>query len=314
MGTFLLFFSSASALFYFTFYFFDAAGERRAGRAHTHTGAMLRLARIVTRMTVLARAWGGGTRGMSAAAAASTGRGPTLRMDADKNIIIQAVPKPTASVVLLHGLGDSGHGWADGTAFILDKVPYVRFVLPTAPVQPVTLNMGMRMNSWYDIEGLDERSNEKCKGIDESKEIVEGLIAREVKDMGSASRVVLAGFSQGGALSLYTGLQQAEPLAGIVCMSGYLPRPSSVSVTSPQTPVRFFHGENDPMVDLSLAQRSFEMVKNAGVADIDIRTYNGLEHSASPEELYDVAKFIESVMPDVENSADQDGPSLKASL
>lgn len=124
------------------------------------------------------------------------------------------------------------------------KLPYTKFILPTAEVQPVTLNGGMRMNSWYDIVGLDERANEACHGIEASQKRLLDLLQAEHEATGLPySRMVLAGFSQGGALSLYTGLQLAQPLAGIVVLSGYLPAAAKVSITAglERTPV--WHGQ-----------------------------------------------------------------------
>jgi lysophospholipase-2 len=106
------------------------------------------------------------------------------------------------------------------------EMPYVKFILPTAPTQPVTMNMGMAMPSWYDIKGLDERSNEECDGIAQSSDRIRSILRREHEDRGLPySRMALAGFSQGGSLSLFTGLQMVDAqqkLAGILVLSGYL--------------------------------------------------------------------------------------------
>ena len=111
-------------------------------------------------------------------------------------------------MVLCHGLGDSAEGFADVAEQLGAALPHVKFVLPTAPTQPVTMNMGMPMPSWYDITGLDERSNEQCAGIDVSAGRIRGILRAEHAENGLPySRMLLAGFSQGGALSLFVGMQ-----------------------------------------------------------------------------------------------------------
>ena len=165
-----------------------------------------------------------------------------------------------ATVVLLHGLGDSGDGWRGGGDALVSLLPAgVEVVLPTAPVRPVTLNMGMRMNAWYDLKDLSEsRDHESCEGIDDSAAMVGDLltwaarprrslppgesiddVSATADDANSSScrstvdetrlPIVLAGFSQGGALSLYKGLRVPELLKGIIVMSGYLPLAHSFS-------------------------------------------------------------------------------------
>ena len=129
-------------------------------------------------------------------------------------------------------------------------MPYLKFILPTAPTQPVTMNMGMPMPSWYDITGLDERSNENCAGIETSQNTVKEILTKEHESNGlSYNRMVLAGFSQGGALSLFTGMQlsAAQKLGGIVVMSGYLPAAKQFQITQglEDTPIMHCHGESD---------------------------------------------------------------------
>lgn len=183
----------------------------------------------------------------------------------------------TATVIFSHGLGDTAQGfldvgevrlyWANKACvlyfdtklftfgqsvylipsclslhqMLVSKLPYCKVILPTAPTQPVTMNRGMAMPSWYDITGLDHRANEKCDGIEESRQILVTLLQDEHARGIPYSRMVLGGFSQGGALSLYTGLQFPEPLAGIVVLSGYLPAHGKFQLTQPEVPV--FHGQ-----------------------------------------------------------------------
>ena len=142
-------------------------------------------------------------------------------------------------------------------------MPHVKFILPTAPTQPVTMNMGMPMPSWYDITGLDERSNENCKGIQESQKRLQSILEQEHQTTGLPyNRMVLAGFSQGGALSLFTGLQlpKDQKLAGIVVMSGYLAGAKQFQLTDglQDIPILHCHGTLDPMVRFPMA----ELTKN----------------------------------------------------
>ena len=132
-------------------------------------------------------------------------------------------------------------------------MPHVKFILPTAPTQPVTMNMGMPMPSWYDITGLDERSNENCAGIAQSQSTIRDILSTEHSATGLPyHRMVLAGFSQGGALSLFTGMQleKEKKLAGIVVMSGYLPAAAQFDITEglEDTPILHCHGEADVSV------------------------------------------------------------------
>jgi lysophospholipase II len=127
------------------------------------------------------------------------------------------------------------------------RFPYLKIVLPTAPTQRVTMNMGMAMPSWYDITGLDERSNENCAGIHDSRKTIEAILeAEHTGNQLAYSRMVLMGFSQGGALSLFTGYQLSQKLAGIVALSAYLPAASQFTIIHPDTPVLHCHGTADP--------------------------------------------------------------------
>jgi lysophospholipase-2 len=176
---------------------------------------------------------------------------------------------PSAVVILTHGLGDSARGWAQAALQLCSELPWTRWVLPSAPNMPVTLNGRMPMPAWYDIVGLSDRAAERCEGIEQSHEVLLRLATTELESQqlqghaagsGDSARLVLAGFSQGGAMSLYTALRWPDahlPLpAGVLCMSGYLPLPDAheaqlAAVGSGrvlQTPMLLCHGDADPMV------------------------------------------------------------------
>jgi lysophospholipase-2 len=206
-------------------------------------------------------------------------------------------------VVICHGLGDSAEGFADVAEHLASQMPHLKFILPTAPTQPVTMNMGMPMPSWYDITGLDERSNENCKGIAESRETVTSILQKEHEATNLPyNRMVVAGFSQGGALSLFTGMQMkdtTQKLAGVVVMSGYLPAASQFKITEglEDTPILHCHGESDPMVVVGMATKSQEMVTSKGAKSYELKTYPGLVHSVSMDEIAYVQQFLERVVP-----------------
>jgi lysophospholipase-2 len=209
----------------------------------------------------------------------------------------------SALVIVLHGLGDSADGFADVAQMWHKQMPYAKFVLPTAPNQPVTLNGGMAMNSWYDIEGLDERTNEKCAGIESSSQIVRRIMAEEATAHNLPySRMVVSGFSQGGALSLFVGLQQPSletKLAGVLVMSGYLAGAGQFTLTDAGrgTKTMHCHGTSDPMVRFSMAQKTETLIKEKGHEDYTLKPYNGMVHTVLPEEIKDALAFLQGVLP-----------------
>jgi lysophospholipase II len=175
----------------------------------------------------------------------------------------------------------------------------VKFILPTAPSNPVTMNMGMAMPSWYDITGLDERSNENCNGLERSVTTITNILENEKMTTGLPySRMVLAGFSQGGALSLFTGFQLSDTIAGIVCMSGYLPASKKFRITpgNEHIPVLHCHGTQDMIVAYPLAQKSKMKVQDVGCTNYTIRSYP-VAHTVDTKELADVLQFLKERLP-----------------
>lgn len=198
--------------------------------------------------------------------------------------VIEIEPESTArsSVIWLHGLG------ADGNDFeplvrqwgLVDEMN-TRFVLPHAPVQPVTLNGGMRMRAWYDLYDLGINSIEDTDGIEQARQTLLGLMAREQQRGIASEHIILAGFSQGGALALHTALRWNEPLAGVLVLSGYLPVSERLAAEKRSNPdslvLRMDHGEQDPVVPYSAAQRSREYLQAEGF-NVDFHSY-AMEHS-----------------------------------
>ncbi|KAJ1927906.1 hypothetical protein EC988_010201, partial [Linderina pennispora] len=140
------------------------------------------------------------------------------------SVVLKARAQHTASVIFLHGLGDSGHGWAPVAQILSRTLPHVKFILPNAPESPVTLNFGMSMPSWYDIRSLERVTKDEDEaGMRESMIKVNKIISDEVAAGISPERIVLGGFSQGGAMTLFTGLQSELKLGGLIVLSAYLP-------------------------------------------------------------------------------------------
>ena len=178
-------------------------------------------------------------------------------------------------------------------------MPHVKFVLPTAPSNPVTMNMGMSMPSWYDITGLDERSNENCNGLESSVSTITNILDNEHSNNGlSYQRMLLAGFSQGGALSLFTAFQLPNTIAGVVCMSGYLPAAKKFRIHpgNENIPVLHCHGTQDPLVAYPLAQKSKTKVQEMGCTNYTIQSYP-IAHTVDTKEISDVLKFLKERLP-----------------
>lgn len=208
----------------------------------------------------------------------------------------------SGTIIICHGLGDTAEGFVDVAEQFASALPHIKFILPTAPTQKVTMNMGMAMPSWYDIVGLDKRSNEYCAGIEESRAKIMQLLEEEHTTLGVPyNRMALAGFSQGGALSLYTGMQLKDnnKLAGVVLMSGYLPHESGFNIAPglEDTPIFHGHGQLDPLVRLEAATESQTVVQTKGATKYQLKTYSGLAHSVNPQELQDVLSFFKEILP-----------------
>ena len=212
---------------------------------------------------------------------------------------IETAPQPTASVIVLHGLG------ADGRDFVpicdeldLAAAGPVRFVFPHAPVRPVTINGGMQMRAWYDIVGTDLVRREDEAGLRESRLEVAALIAREVARGVAPARIVLMGFSQGCAMALLTGLRQPERLAGIVALSGYLPLAASTaaerSAANAATPIFLAHGLYDGVVPLARATATRDALLALG-QPVEWHTYP-MQHAVAPEEIADLNRFLLRVL------------------
>jgi phospholipase/carboxylesterase len=206
---------------------------------------------------------------------------------------------PTAAVIWLHGLGDDGHGWSEVVpALRLPPTLAVRFLFPHAPAMPVTINNGFVMPAWYDIRDADLEQRADLPGVRASAARLEALVEREVARGIAPERIVLAGFSQGGAVALHTALRHPARLAGIVALSTYLISPATlVADAAPAnraTPILMAHGTFDPVVRLAWAEHSRAALTAAGYA-VEWHAYP-MEHAAVPEEIAAVGAFLARVL------------------
>ena len=204
---------------------------------------------------------------------------------------------PTTSVIWLHGLGADGHDFeAIVPELDLPAVP-IRFVFPHAPMQPVTVNAGMVMRAWYDVSDVAIRREDEA-GVRASQARLEALIAREKERGTSASRLLLAGFSQGGAIALHTGLRHRERLAGIMALSCYLPVADKLAAeahaANRDVPVFMAHGTMDPVVAISRALQSRDLLGREGYT-VDWHEYP-MPHSVCAEEIRDISTWLRRVL------------------
>jgi phospholipase/carboxylesterase len=220
-------------------------------------------------------------------------------MMALETIEIETGPNPTATVLLMHGLG------ADGNDFVpivgemdFSAIGNVRFVFPNAPIMPVTINGGYKMPAWYDIIATDLGRQEDEAGLRKSRLSIEELLAKEKARGIPANRIVIAGFSQGCAMALMVGLRHEEKLAGIVGMSGYLPIAATTAAERTQanaaTPIFLAHGRHDDVVPMPRATASKQALDALGYA-VEWKDYP-MPHSVCAEEIQDLNKWLAKVL------------------
>jgi phospholipase/carboxylesterase len=216
-----------------------------------------------------------------------------------ETIQIETAPNPTVAVIWLHGLG------ADGNDFVpivheidLTGCPAIRFVFPHAPTMPVTINGGYVMRAWYDILGTDIAKREDEAGLRKSQEAVERLIAQEKARGIPADRIILAGFSQGCAMTLQTGLRHPEKLAGLLCLSGYVPLHTLIEAerhaANHDTPIFLAHGRGDPVIPIDRAERSRDILQSLG-HQVEWHEYM-MPHSVCAEEIDDIGAWLKRVL------------------
>ncbi len=207
-------------------------------------------------------------------------------------------PNPMATVIWMHGLGADGHDFEPAVPqLVRARSRAMRFVFPHAPVRPVTLNGGLPMRAWYDIIELNRRAGEDEAGVRSSNAALRALIARENERGVPSGQIVLAGFSQGGVMALYSGTRMPERLAGMVGLSCYLPIVAAFEAerhsANQGTPIFMAHGSLDPVIEPQLGESSRALLTAAGYA-VEWHSYP-MGHSVCAEELAAVAAFLERV-------------------
>ncbi len=208
-------------------------------------------------------------------------------------------PNPTAAVIWLHGLGADGNDFAALVPELdLTGCAPIRFIFPHAPSMPVTINGGYRMPAWYDILGTETQRREDEAGIRHSALAVNALVQREIERGIAAEHIVLAGFSQGCAMVLHTGLRHPARLAGIMALSGYLPLADSLaaehSASNRDIPIFMAHGNADPMIVIARAEASRDLLLRLGYP-VQWHSYP-MQHSLHPSEIQDIGHFLRSVV------------------
>jgi phospholipase/carboxylesterase len=216
-----------------------------------------------------------------------------------ETIQVDTGPNPTVSVIWLHGLGASGDDFVPIVRELdLSGLPAIRFVFPHAPTMPVTVNNGYVMRAWYDIVGADLSRREDEKGLRASQAMVEQLIAQEKARGVPAERIVLAGFSQGCAMTIQTGLRHPEKLAGLLCLSGYVPLHTTIAAerhpANQDTPIFLAHGRGDQVIPIIRAEQSRDLLKSLGY-DVEWHEYP-MPHSVCQEEVEDIGAWFRRVL------------------
>jgi phospholipase/carboxylesterase len=206
---------------------------------------------------------------------------------------------PDAAVLFLHGLGDSGHGWSDVVpALGVPSSLAVRFLFPHAPEIPVSINRGYVMPAWYDLFDADFNARADLEGVRVSQQHVEALVAREVSRGVAPERIVLGGFSQGGAIALYAGLRHAQRLGGIAALSTYLIAAdrlaSEAAPANRATPIFMAHGSEDEVVRYAWGEASCRTLREQGWP-VEWHSYR-MPHSAVLEEIAALGRFIARVL------------------
>jgi phospholipase/carboxylesterase len=217
-----------------------------------------------------------------------------------ETVEVETGQNPTATVIWLHGLGADGHDFEPIVPELVRRGERpLRFVFPHALVRPVTINGGYQMRAWYDIIGIDRHSEQDEVGIRGSDAAIRALIKRENERGVPTSSIVLAGFSQGGAMSIFTGTRLTEKLAGIMALSCYMLMASSFdaerSEANQGTPIFMAHGTQDPVVPVQLGDETRRKLEAAGYA-VEWRTYP-MPHSVSPDEIQRIAAWLRETLP-----------------
>ncbi len=212
-----------------------------------------------------------------------------------ERLTIEPKIEAKACVIWLHGLGDSGAGFAPVVPLLhIPESLAVRFIFPHAPSLAVTINQGFVMPAWYDIKGMDIDNRADMDGVLNSEKAIAALIDEQIEQGIPSDKIILAGFSQGGVMSLFTGLRYPNPLAGIMALSCYLPTgdklPTGLSDANKHTPLLQQHGEQDEVVAYEAGFTAYELIKASGYAT-QWQSYV-MGHSVLPEQLKEIGEWL----------------------
>lgn len=216
-------------------------------------------------------------------------------------VVEPAIKMANSSIIWLHGLGAQG---SDFMAIIdqlgLPAKHKIRFLFPNAPIRPITVNNQMLMRAWYDIYSLDITAKEDINGLKQSEQLINNLIQQELNSGILSTNIMLAGFSQGGALSLYTGLRYAHPLAGVIALSCYLPlahdaHNAVLTAANSKIPIFMAHGLFDPVVPYSVGRNSYEYLTKL-TYNVQWESYP-MQHTLCLQEISEIGHFIKKVLP-----------------
>ncbi len=214
-----------------------------------------------------------------------------------ETVVNETGADPQWSVIWLHGLGADGHDFAPIVPqLVREHWPAIRFVFPHAPVQPITINNGLPMRAWYDIVGMDFRSRADSAGVAASVQLLDGLIEAETARGIPVERILLAGFSQGGAIVLSAALRRRWPVAGLIALSTYLPDAETAAAAAategPLPPVFMAHGQDDPVIPQAVAVHSGQTLRELGFP-VELHSYR-MAHQVCAEEIQALGDWLDA--------------------
>jgi len=231
----------------------------------------------------------------AAAAAAAAGASRFSEYNSPPPFVVETGSACDKAIIFLHGLGDTGRGWSDiPNQSSLGDIKNVRWIFPNAPVIPITLNGGMAMPGWFDMNALERENLIDDKGmIEKAAEYVDSLVEEQIEKGVPAKNIVVGGFSQGGAIALTHAMQTEHDIGGYIGLSTYLPMADSYTSSSKKSGVKIFqaHGTADAVLRFDYGTISSEKLKSLGM-DVQFESYGGMAHSACAEELDDLKDFL----------------------
>lgn len=216
-----------------------------------------------------------------------------------KPITLNPQTKQQGTVIFLHGLGDTGFGWLQIMEMLHKKTPHIKYILPSAPSIPVTINGGEIMPAWYDIKDTTFLArSEHCQGLSTTQKTISDLIEEEIRNGIPSDNIMLGGFSQGGASAMYIGYTYPKKLAGLLLLSAYLPQQKEFfekfNEVNRTTEFLMCHGDHDNVIPINWGRKASEQIKSLGVPGT-ILSYRDMAHEAAPEEIDDCLSFIQRI-------------------